>query len=339
MKAAVYYNNNDVRLQEFPVPELEPGDILLRVKASGICGSDLMEWYRVPKAPLVLGHEVAGEVVEISEGVKKLKVGDRVVATHHVPCNSCSYCLTDRHTLCPMIKETSFYPGGFSEYLRVPAVNVDRGVFVIPDGISYEEATFVEPLGCVIRAQRISGMGSGKSVAIIGSGVTGLLNLQYAISQGAGFTCAIDVNDLKLQVADSLGASSVYRSDDDVKELIKRDNQGRLIDLVIVCTGVRSAVLQSFDIVEKGGTILFFAPSTPDEKLEINFNELWWSGVSIKSSYAASPQDLYLALTLIAEGRVKVGQMITHRFSLSEIQKGFNIAQCSEDNLKIIIIP
>ena len=150
----MYYSNQDVRVEEMPVPRIGPGELLLRVEASGICGSDVMEWYRLTRAPLVLGHEVAGEVVQAGEGVERFREGDRLVVTHHVPCNACHYCLSGHHTVCDTLRQTHFDPGGFSEYLRVPAINVDRGAFRLPDGVSFEEASFAEPLACVLRGQQ-----------------------------------------------------------------------------------------------------------------------------------------------------------------------------------------
>ncbi|MCH8282531.1 MAG: alcohol dehydrogenase catalytic domain-containing protein, partial [Chloroflexi bacterium] len=154
MRVAMYYNNLDVRVEEMPVPQIGPGELLVRVRASGICGSDVMEWYRVARAPMVLGHEVAGEVVQVGEGVERFNEGDAMVVTHHVPCNACHYCLSGHHTVCDTLRETSFDPGGFAEYLRVPAINVDRGVFKLPGGLSFEEASFAEPLACVLRGQQ-----------------------------------------------------------------------------------------------------------------------------------------------------------------------------------------
>lgn len=339
MRVAMYYNNSDIRIKEYTIPKIGKGEILIRVEASGICGSDLMEWYRLPKAPLVLGHEVTGEVVEVGEEVAKFKKGDRVIATHHVPCNNCYFCSTDRHTLCPSIKTTHFDPGGFAEFLRVPEINVDRGVFLLPDTVSYEEGSFVEPLGCVVRGQRVADFKVGTSVAIIGSGITGLLNLQYAIYQGAGFTCVFDVNDYKLKTALKFGADKAFDSREDAASRLRSNNDGRLADLVVVCTGVEAALKQALDLVEKGGIILFFAPSDPDFKLEIDFNDFWWSGVSIVTSYAASPKDLELALKLIEKKSVNVNDMITHRFPLSNIQEGFKIVEYSKENLKVIILP
>lgn len=339
MRVAVYYNNNDIRIEEASKPEIGESEVLIKVEASGICGSDLMEWYRLPKAPLVLGHEVTGEVVEAGKNVKDFNIGNRVVVTHHVPCNTCHYCLTDRHTICPMIKSTSFDPGGFAEYLRIPEVNVDRGMFKLPDNVSYEEGTFVEPLGCVVRGVRNIGFNPGDSVAIIGSGITGLLNLQYVRSLGAGRVFAVDIDEYKLQNAIDFGASYAVNAKDDVASKIKENNEEKLCDLVIVCIGVKSALEQAFELVDSGGRILFFAPSSPELELNLNFNKLWWSGVKLASSYAAAPKDLELALNLIAEERVDVEKMITHRLHLSEIKRGFDLVGGNSQSLKVIIKP
>ncbi|MGI9534326.1 MAG: zinc-binding dehydrogenase, partial [Thermodesulfobacteriota bacterium] len=258
---------------------------------------------------------------------------------HHVPCNSCSFCLSDRHTVCPYIKETYFDPGGFSEYIRLPEINVDRGTFLLDDSVSYDEGSFVEPLGCVVRGHRVAGFKVGMSVAVIGSGITGLLNLQYAISQGAGYTCSIDINEFKLNSAKRFGADQTFTaSDTNISEKIKQ-TLGTLIDFVIVCTGVESAIEQALSITEKGGTILFFAPSNPEYELKTNFNNLWWSGIKIVSSYAAAPKDLQLALKLIQYNKVNVLDMITHRLPLSEAKEGFNLVEKSKDSLKVIINP
>ena len=335
----MYYNNKDVRIEEMPVPSIGPGEMLMRVYASGICGSDLMEWYRLPKAPLVLGHEVAGEVVETGDGVEKFAPGDRVIATHHVPCNTCYYCVKDNHSSCQTLRTTHFDPGGFSEFIRIPAINVDRGVLKLPDEVSYDEASFVEPLGCVIRGQRLSGFQIADSVLVMGSGLTGLLHIQLARAQGAGRVFATDINEYRLEVATEFGADYTMHANETVSSLMREENEGRLADLVVVCTGAKSAIEEAFGLVEPGGTILFFAPSGPDTTISIPFNDFWWSGIKTVSSYAASPSDLVLALELIRAGRVNVKDMITHRLPLSETQKGFRMAEEAGDSIKIIIQP
>ncbi len=339
MKVAMYYNNADVRLEEIPIPKIGLEEILIRVYASGICGSDLMEWYRLPKAPLVLGHEIAGQIVEIGDKVSNFKVGDRVIATHHVPCNTCYHCLRQNHSSCQTLRSTSFDPGGFSEYIRIPAINVDRGVLKLPDEVTYEEASFVEPLGCVVRGQRLAGLRMTDSVLVMGSGMTGLLHIQLAKAQGAGQIIATDVNDYKLGVAKDFGADYAIHADHDIASHIKEVNEGRLADFVVVCTGAKSAIEQAFDLVEPGGTILFFAPSGPDTKVEIPFNDFWWSGVKMLSSYAASPSDLAIALELIGSKRVNVRDMVTHRLPLSETGEGFRMVEEGGDSIKIIVEP
>ncbi|HWP92563.1 MAG TPA: zinc-dependent dehydrogenase [Thermodesulfobacteriota bacterium] len=339
MRVAMYYNNRDVRVEELPIPKIGPGEILIRVEASGVCGSDVMEWYRLPKAPLVLGHEVAGEVVEVGEDVRKFKKGDRVIATHHVPCNTCYFCLRGNHSACNTLRTTHFDPGGFSEYIRVPAINVDRGVFVLPDEVSYEEGSFVEPLGCAIRGQRMARFEMGSSVLVMGSGITGLLHIQLACAQGAGRVMATDINEYRLKAALRFGAEAAIQANENVAKQLCEINEGRLADMVIVCTGSTSAIEQALTLVEKGGTILFFAPTDPDVKIPLPFNEVWWNGITMTSSYAAAPADLALAVELIRAGRVNVKDMVTHRLPLAETGRAFQMVVEAKDSIKVIIEP
>jgi len=339
MRVAMYYNNRDVRLEKMPTPRIGSGEILVRVQASGVCGSDVMEWYRVPKAPIVLGHEIAGEVTAVGDGVKYFKVGDRVFATHHVPCNTCYHCLRGNHSACETLRSTHFDPGGFAEYIRVPAINVDRGVFKLPDEVSFEDGSFIEPLGCAIRGQRLARFQTGSSVLIIGSGITGLLHIQLACAQGAGRVIATDINEYRLKAALRLGADAVIHANEDVPKRLCEVNDGRLADLVIVCTGSPHAIEQSYNLVERGGSILFFAPTDPGIKIPMPFNEIWWAGITMTSSYAASPSDLAIAMELIRSRRVNVKDMITHRLPLAETGRGFQLVAEAKDSIKVIIEP
>jgi len=339
MRVAMYYNNRDVRLEKMPTPRIGSGEILVRVQASGVCGSDVMEWYRVPKAPIVLGHEIAGEVTAVGDGVKYFKVGDRVFATHHVPCNTCYHCLRGNHSACETLRSTHFDPGGFAEYIRVPAINVDRGVFKLPDEVSFEDGSFIEPLGCAIRGQRLARFQTGSSVLIIGSGITGLLHIQLACAQGAGRVIATDINEYRLKAALGLGANTTIHANEDVPKRLCEVNDGRLADLVIVCTGSPHAIEQSYNLVERGGSILFFAPTDPGTKISMPFNEIWWAGITMTSSYAASPSDLAIAIELIRSRRVNVKDMITHRLPLAETGRGFQLVAEAKDSIKVIIEP
>ncbi|MCH7606405.1 MAG: alcohol dehydrogenase catalytic domain-containing protein [Chloroflexi bacterium] len=340
MRVAMYYNNNDVRVEEMPVPEIGPGELLLRVQASGICGSDVMEWYRVERAPLVLGHEVAGEVVRVGDGVDRFSEGDRIVVTHHVPCNSCHYCLSGHHTVCDTLRQTSFYPGGFAEYLRVPAINVDRGVFKVPDEVSLEEASFAEPLACVLRGQQRANAQAGQSVIVLGSGLAGLLHINLARTLGAGRIVATDMVDYRLEAARRFGADVAFLATEDVPSRLREVNDGRLADLVIVCTGAPPALNQALQSVDRGGTVLFFAPTEPGVNITVSVNDTFFrNDATLTTTYAGAPGNLASALELIRAGSVRVGEMISHRLGLDEIGLGFKLTAEAQDSLKVIVDP
>lgn len=342
MRAAVYYSNSDIRIEERPVPEPGPGEILMRVRASGICGSDLMEWYRKPKAPLVLGHEVAGTVERVGPGVDGFAPGARIVTTHHVPCNRCRFCLTDRHAVCPTLHATTFDPGGFSEYVRLPRVNVERGTFELPESVGFDEASFVEPLACAIRGQRLILMGlrAGDSVAVLGAGVSGILHVQLARALGAGPIVATDTSRPRLAAALRFGADAALPAgESDLPAAVARAMGGRRPDRVIVCAASRAAMEQALALVESGGSVLFFAPLPPGERLELDALDLWKRGVTITHSYAGPPAEMLAALDLIAARRVDVRSMITHRLPLEEIAAGYRLMLEAGESLKILVEP
>ncbi|MBW2618755.1 MAG: alcohol dehydrogenase catalytic domain-containing protein [Deltaproteobacteria bacterium] len=341
MRALMYYSNRDVRVVEMAVPEIGPGELLLKVKASGICGSDVMEWYRRDKVPLVLGHEVAGEVAAVGEGTSKFKTGDRLAVTHHVPCNTCSYCLSGHQTMCrTLLSETHFDPGGFAEYLRVPAINVDRGSFLIPEGLSFEEASFMEPLACVLRGQRQAGIRPGQTVLVLGSGISGLLHVGLARSLGAGLVVAADTIPLRLDKAKEMGANLALRADEDLVAALRQAGGGLLADLVII--GFEGFIPLALRAVERGGTVLFFAGAAEGATLPAAINDIFWrTEKTLTSSYAGAPADCRQALALIQAGSVPVSRLITHRLGLEDGAQGFGlVADPVESNsIKVIIEP
>jgi L-iditol 2-dehydrogenase len=339
MKAAVYYSNSDVRHVEMPKPRISKGEILMKVMASGICGSDVMEWYRKKNAPLVLGHEVVGEVVEVGDGIENFKPGDRIFTTHHVPCYKCRYCKSGSETVCDMMRTTKFYPGGFAQYLRIPAENVENGTFLLPPEISWEEGTFIEPLACVVRGQRKAGVKGGQTVLVLGSGISGLLHIQLARSRGAK-VIATDIDEYKLRAASRLGAHvTLNATRDDVPAEVLKRNGKRLADRVIVCTGARSAVEQALRCVDRGGTILFFAPTDPGVQIPIKVDELWKNGISLITSYAAARQDIKQAMSIIKAKKINVHAMITHRMGLADTGQGFKLMTSKGRAIKVIIRP
>lgn len=339
MQVAIYYNNNDVRVEEIPIPEISAEEILVKVIASGICGSDVLEWYRIKKAPLVLGHEISGEIVKVGVNVKKYKIGQRVFVSHHVPCNTCDYCLSGFHTACHTLHTTNFEPGGFAQYLKVPQLNVDRGVFVLPKEISHNEATFIEPLGCVLRGQRFANIKPQHTVLILGSGISGILHIALAKATGVTKIIATDVNNYRLQFAKKFGADFIFNADENLKEKILQINNNKLANIVIICTGAVSAFNQALNLVDRGGTVLFFAATEPGINLSVPVNDFWRNSITLMPSYGAAPNDLENAMKLLQSKKINVSNMITHKFSLNEIQKGFNLVAEAKESIKVIIEP
>jgi L-iditol 2-dehydrogenase len=341
-RVAVYHDNSDIRIEERPIPAISPAETLVRIHASGICGSDVLEWYRVPKAPIVLGHEVAGEVVAVGESVTSVTIGDRVVVSHHVPCNTCRYCLAGNHTACHTLHTTNFDPGGFAQYVRVPALQTDRGMLRMPDTMTYEQGTFVEPLGCVVRAQVRAGVRPGSTVLVAGSGISGLLHIRLALALGAGRVFATDVSAFRLEWALRGGATAAWdavAAGDRLPDLLREANDGALADLVILGTGAPSAIDQALSCLENGSTFVVFAVPAPGVDHPMPLNDLWRREVTMRTAYGAAPSDLAMAMELIASGRVRVDDLVTHRLPLERAAEGFALVASAGESVKVVVEP
>ncbi|MDP7322923.1 MAG: alcohol dehydrogenase catalytic domain-containing protein [Candidatus Woesearchaeota archaeon] len=324
MKVAVYYTNNDIRIEERPIPKISDGEILVKMKASGICGTDAMGWYRIKKAPRVLGHEIAGEIVESKS--KKYTVGQRVFVSHHVPCNNCKYCLEDNHTACETLHTGNYDPGGFSEFIKIPKINVDNGTYLLPENISYEEGAMIEPLACGVRALRLIDIKKRHTVLILGSGVSGLMNIKLAKLISAK-VIATDIDDYRLNKAKEFGADEVID--------VSKEKVNVKAERIIVCTGAYQAVKQAFECIDRKGIILFFA--VPEKNIEVPSVDLWRNELTITSSYGAASVDLKESLDLIKNKKVNVKDMITHKLPLEKIQEGFKLVTDAKESLKVVL--
>ena len=346
MKIARYYSNEDVRLDEMPIPKINAGEFLVKVKKSGICGSDILEYYRFAKMKrlgvdsLVLGHEIAGEVVEVGEEVTEVKLGDRVFVSHHVPCFECHHCRQGHHTACHLLHTTNFDPGGFAEYLRVPNINIEKkGVYILDDEVSYEDGVFIEPLGCVCRAQRLANIRKGQSILILGSGVSGILHLKLAKAKGVAKVILTDISEARLHQAKEFGANAVIHATKEILSEFKSLNENRSPDVIIVCTGALSAAKQALECVGPGCTIIFFAVPKPGINLEIPINTYWRNEVTLMTSYGAAPEDLDEAYEWIKSKKIKVADLISHRFPLSKAGEAFKVVCDAEESMKVILEP
>ena len=336
MKVAVYHSNEDIRVEDRPVPDISKGEILVKMEASGICGTDVMQWYRTKKGPRVLGHEMAGEVAAVGSGVMNLRRGDRVFVSHHVPCYSCYYCVRGNYTACKSLHSGNYEPGGFSEFIRVPEENVRYGTFVLPKGMTFEQATMIEPLGCVIAGQNQLALKEGDSVFVIGSGVSGILHVQLAKVNGAR-VIVMDINEYKLGKALEFGADVALNANTFSVTELKSVNDDKLAEAVIVCASSQQAVDNALSAVDRRGKVLLFA--VPESEILIPSLRFWRDEITLLSSYGASPLDLQKALELIESGKVNVRDMITHTVALSDIRKGFQLASEAKTSLKVVVVP
>lgn len=353
MKAAVYYKNSDIRVEEIEdiavdIP-VNAKEIKIKVKSCGVCGSDVMEWYRIKRAGRpggigAFGHECTGVIEEVGEEVDpKWQIGARVVFTHHVSCNQCSFCLRGHTTVCKTFHNTKFKNkyGAFAEYVVLPEINVDRGLFKLAENITFDEGTFVEPLGCVSRGQWWAQVGEEKTVFIIGAGISGILHLQLAKINGAGFVVVSDIIKERLERATRLGADSVIDANsNDIPTRLMELNGGKGADVVILTVPISKCVQQAIQSVAPGGTILFFTSTKPDISTSLYIWNLWQNEITITHSYGADTKDLTRALKLIESGKINIGDMITHVLPLEETSKGFKLtAKPKDGSLKVIIHP
>jgi L-iditol 2-dehydrogenase len=335
MKRCVWYNNKDIRIEDAPMPRPERGGLLVKVIACGICGSDVVEWYRLPKAPLVPGHEMGGDVVEAGAGERAFKPGDRVFVAPKVPCHNCTYCARGQYPLCSAVKER--LPGAFSEYIAVPEILVRNGTYRLPDKITYDQSTFIEPLACVVRAQQLAGLPPGASVMVIGCGMSGLLHVKLA-KANKHRVAAVDVNPTKLKAAQMSGADLLIGA---VENWVERPNGSGFgkADGIILCTGALPAVEQAWACVAKGGAVVFFAVPPPDAKVAIPINDMWMKEVRVLTSYYCGPPDIVAAMAHLESGRIAVDDLITHRFGLKDVVEGFRLVLEGRESIKVIIRP
>lgn len=335
MKAAVWYNNRDIRIEEVPTPSPGTGEMLVKVHSCGICGSDIVEWYRLPRAPLVQGHEIGVEVVATGTGVNRFKIGDRLFIAPKIPCMKCRYCLNGHYPQCTSAKDR--LPGGFAEYILVPGEIVAGGCYPLPENISYDQATFIEPLACVIRAQRLAGAEPDQNMLVLGAGMSGLLHIKLA-KYKACTVSATDIRPERRKLAEQFGAGHTFSAEADVaNELIR--TTGRKADVVVVTTGAPPALEQAWQSVDMGGAVVLFAVPGPEKTVTVPVNDFWRKEIRILTSYYCGPDDIETAIGLIKEKKITVDELITHRLPLEETVKGFNLLLGGDKSLKVIIKP
>jgi L-iditol 2-dehydrogenase len=326
MRAAVYHGDGVLRLEERPDPVAGPGELVVAMRACGLCGSDLMTWYQDPRAPVVLGHEPVGEVVQAGPGAR-FAGGERVFVHHHVPCFVCRLCRAGRHTLCPTFRATRIDPGGLAELIRVPEPNVRADVLELPPELSDVAATLIEPLGCVIRGLRQAGTGPGTSVCVVGAGAMGLLYLQAAAALGAGPLVALEPREERRALARAAGAATPQ---DLGPEGVRAALGGAGADHVFVCTSKPEAIAGALALAGPGGVVQLFAPTRPGLEVPLDLGSVFFHEVTIQSTYSAGPYDTRDALAMILAGRVDAEALVSHRLPLARVGEAFALARSGE---------
>jgi L-iditol 2-dehydrogenase len=338
MKAVVYAGPGDIRIEDHPMPQSpDTGELLVRVRACGVCGSDVTEWYMTPRAPLVLGHEPAGDVVAVGEGVTTFSVGDRVALHHHVPCMVCDQCMHGHYTLCPTFKRTRLYPAGMAEYVRIPAEIVERDILKLPDGMPYEVGALVEPIACCVRALDRSDIRQSDTVLIVGAGFNGMVMAMLAPRWGASKVALLDRLPLRIARAQAMNMIIFNVENPDLTEQVKQWAKGRGPHVVISTASNETALNMSFDLCAPGATLMLYAPTQPDYRWPLNTYRILFQEVTVKGSYSAGPYDTRRAMNLLSDGLIDPNLLITHRFPLAEADKAWHLTKAAGDSLKVMV--
>lgn len=341
MKAVLYYGANNIRLEEVEVPKIKEGEILIRMRACGVCATDIKTFLRghpLIKPPAVLGHEVAGDVIDVGSNVTKFRKGDRVVVAPYVACGLCYFCMRKAYTLCENLFREGLYPGGFAEMIRVPASIVEKGTIKIPHYIPYEIATLTEPLACCIHGVEKCKVHPGDSVAIIGDGPIGLLYLQLIRLMEADKIFICGHHEHRLKIAEDLGADATINSgvEDPVKRVMElTENRGA--DITVVCAGNLLAAEQGIRMTRKGGIVILFGGFPSGSVLEVDPNIIHYSELTVTGSFGFSPDNFRKAFRLIKSGKIDASKIITHKADLSEISNIMELL-ASRKCLKAVII-
>jgi L-iditol 2-dehydrogenase len=342
MKAAMLYGIKDLRIEEISKPEVNAGEVLVKVKAATTCGTDLKIFQRgyvekVIRLPTVFGHEWAGEVVEVGEGLEWPKKGMRVRAGNSAPCLRCAMCQKGKYNLC---ENMIWLWGAYAEYIKVPARMVLVNMQEIPKHVSYEEAAITEPLACVLHGVEEVGVKLGDTVAIIGAGPIGLLHLLTVKKLGVEKVIIIDLVDERLSFAEKLGADETINAGKvDVAEKVRQMTGGYGADVVIEAIGLPTTWEQALTLVRKGGTVLEFGGCPPNTEIRVNTELLHYGEVKVMGAFHATPLHFRRALNYIASKTINVKPLITRKMRLEEIKEAFQILSTSKSEIKIAINP
>jgi len=341
MNAVIVKSNSTIEIKNIEKPPVGPGDILVKMRACGICGSDVEKVFgKYGQPSMRLGHEPAGIITQVGSEISNFSVSDRVFTHHHVACYSddCHECSHGNETMCKRYYESNLEPCGLADEYVVPEWNVKHGgVLNIPDSMSFEEAAMIEPLACCIRAWNKFKHQKNDSVAILGVGPTGIMHVLLAKLYGFGKIFCLDLNDFRLDFAKKFETITIHSDNPNALEQIKSETENQGVDVVIVATGSLKALQDAVNFVRKGGTIVMFGVPSKGAMIDLDMSIIYSKEITIVSTYAASDFDTKEALEKISNKKINVKQLITHKYQLDECQKAFEHARSGQNAMKIII--
>ncbi|MCD6490997.1 MAG: zinc-binding dehydrogenase [Candidatus Korarchaeota archaeon] len=342
MKAALLYGIRDLRLEEVDIPEIGPNDILARVRIATTCGTDLKMFRRgyisgVVEYPYIMGHEWAGDIVEVGKNIKWLEEGMRIRAGNSAPCFRCTFCRVGKYNLC---ENRTWLWGSFAEYIKVPEPIVKHNLHIMPDSMTYEEGALVEPFACVLHGNFRSEMKPGDSVVIIGAGAIGLMHAIVAKMRGAGKVIVVDLIEERLKIAEKLAADFIVNgSETDAVQEVKKLTDMLGADIVIEAVGLPQTWEEAIKMVRNGGNVVLFGGCKPGTKITVDTELLHYEEINLIGSFHANPSEFNLAFKLISSRTVDLRPLVTRKMPLDKVHEAFNLLEKSKKDIKIGLLP
>lgn len=327
-------------VEDRPAPMAGPGEVVVRLAACGVCGTDLEKLRGNYKTAGRIGHEPVGVVAQVGAGLRAPAVGDRVFVHHHVPCYACAVCRRGDYTFCPSYARSNIDPGGFAEEFLVPEENVRKGaVLALPASISWAEGTLLEPAGCALTALRRVGFHAGDSVFVLGLGPVGLLYARLAHALGAGWVGGAELSPLRREAADRGGVQRTVdpRNPDAVLDAVASATSGTGVDLAVVATGAPAAVALASQLPRRGGTLNLFGLPEPGSRLEADLQDVYLRGIRVVPTYATTERDLADVRALLDAGRLRLADLVTHHEPIERIAEAFRKASRPDEALKVVV--
>jgi L-iditol 2-dehydrogenase len=338
-RAIVYHSSDDLRLEDIPLRPLAAGELLIRIRACGLCSGEAMAWYMARKAPLVPGHEIVADVVQTGLAVTEFSPGDRIFVHHHAPCMRCRACLRGDHVHCLTWRKSNLIPGGLSELAIVPREVASADVLPLPQELSDDAATFVEPLACVVKAAHRAGVGPGDRILVIGLGVMGMLQVMLARRLGAELIVGADRVASRLERGRQAGADVlVDATRSTLPETVLSYTEGAGADIVVVGPGTVEAIELGFRCVAPGGSLVLFTPTPPEDVWPFPVHDAYFREIRVIPSYSAGPPQTQEALQWLARG-LPVESLITHRYPLEGAAEGYRLVREAKEALKVVVHP